>query len=190
MTTSADIASVVLGIEPVDDLERHHRDDALAWLRSTDDVFRRVPPRTPPKHLVAYVVLRDEADGSILLVDHRQSGLWLPAGGHVEPGEDPADAAQREAVEELGVSAPFVDPRRSPTFITVTRTVGRPEDRHVDVSLWYVLCGSRDDALTIDERELAGARWWKQGELAAADPGRFDPHLGRLVAKAGPPARA
>ncbi|MFE5112552.1 hypothetical protein [Streptomyces sp. NPDC056663] len=25
----------------------------------------------------------------MLLVAHRKAGLWLPAGGHVEPGEDP-----------------------------------------------------------------------------------------------------
>jgi 8-oxo-dGTP diphosphatase len=183
MTTGADVAAVVRAIDPVDDLERQHRGDTLAWLRSTSDVFRRIPPRTPPKHLVAYVVLRDPTDGSLLLVDHRRSGLWLPAGGHVEPGEDPADAARREASEELGVTAVFVDPGRAPAFLTVTTTVGRAEDRHVDVSLWYLLHESRADPLAVDGRELAGVRWWAPAELAAADPARFDPHLGRFAAK-------
>jgi 8-oxo-dGTP diphosphatase len=184
VTTSADVAAVVGAIRPGDPLERQHRDDTLAWLLSTDDVFYRTPPRTPPKHLAAYAAFQDEADGSILLVDHRRSGLWLPAGGHVEPGEDPADAAEREAAEELGADATFLDPSRAPVFLTATETVGPPERRHVDVSLWYLLRGSRQDLLTPDPVELAGFRWWTPQELVAADPGLFDPHLGRFLAKA------
>lgn len=97
MSTSADLAALVLAMPAGDPLERAHRSRTLAWLGSTDDVFRRVPPRIPAQHLVAYVVLSDPLDGSVLLVDHRRSGLWLPAGGHVEPGEDPSDTARREA---------------------------------------------------------------------------------------------
>ncbi len=38
-------------ISPVDDLEAEHQLDALQWLQSTDDVFRRVKPATPDRHL-------------------------------------------------------------------------------------------------------------------------------------------
>jgi len=38
---------------------------------------------------VSYLLLVDRPAGSVLLCDHRLSGLWLPAGGHVEPGEHP-----------------------------------------------------------------------------------------------------
>jgi 8-oxo-dGTP diphosphatase len=82
--------------------------ECLAWLRGTDDVFRRMKPRTPSPHLVAYFVLRDEQDGSVLLVDHIKAGLWLPSGGHVEPDAHPVDTVQREVSEELGVPAVFV----------------------------------------------------------------------------------
>lgn len=128
-------------------------------------------------------MLRDASDGAVLLVEHRRSGLWLPAGGHVEPGEHPADAAGREAAEELGVDAVLVDRRRLPAFITVTETVGDPDERHVDVSLWYLLRGSRQDTFVLDPRELAGVGWWTREEVSAADPCCFDPHLGRFLAK-------
>lgn len=187
MTAGPEVAAVLRAIVPGDEQERSHLEDALAWSGSTDDVYRRVPPRTPPKHLVSYVLLRDETDGSVLLVDHRRSGLWLPAGGHVEPGEHPADAARREAAEELGASAVFADPLRRPAFVTVTETVGDVEVRHVDVTLWYLLAGSRRDVLAPDERELAGVRWWSRRELAAAPAERFDPHLGRFLTKIGRP---
>ena len=37
-----------------------------------------------------------------LLARHAHSGLWSLIGGGVEPGEDPADAVDREVFEETG----------------------------------------------------------------------------------------
>lgn len=99
------VAGLVSGLEPTDDLGREHRRNALSWLARTDDIFRRVKPVTPSPHLVSYFLLVDRTAGSVLLCDHRLSGLWLPTGGHVEPGEHPLAAVRREAVEELGVAA-------------------------------------------------------------------------------------
>ena len=53
------IASLVSGIEPTDDLGREHRRNTLSWLAGTDDIFRRVKPRTPSPHLVSYFLLVD-----------------------------------------------------------------------------------------------------------------------------------
>ena len=40
----------------------------------------------------------------VLLVDHRMAQLWLPNGGHVEPGEHPRDTVVRELKEEIGLA--------------------------------------------------------------------------------------
>ena len=130
---------------------------------------------------MSYAVLTDPRDGSVFLVDHRLSGLWLPAGGHVEPGEDPAATAGREALEELGLEADFSIAGRRPVFVTSTRTTG--PDSHTDVSLWYLLAGYPGMPVVLDPREFAGGRWWTGPELVAADPARFDPHMGRFLAK-------
>jgi hypothetical protein len=122
-----DVAALVAAIEPYDDTERAQQADVLAWLASTPDVYRRVKPATPPRHLVSYAVLASPRDGHVFLVDHRLAGLWLPAGGHVEPREEPAATAEREAREELA--------------------------------------------------------WWTGPQLASADPARFDPNMGRFLAK-------
>ena len=48
-----------------------------------------------------------DATGRVLLVlrSHEpQSGRWSIPGGHVEPGETPAEAAAREALEETGLT--------------------------------------------------------------------------------------
>ncbi|MEU1836359.1 NUDIX hydrolase [Micromonospora chersina] len=179
-----EIRALVEALTPGDELEARHRATALAWLAGTADIFRRVKPRTPSPHLVAYFLLRDETDGAVLLVDHRKAGMWLPSGGHVEPGEDPAQTVRREMVEELGVPAVFAPALgERPAFLTVTGTVGPPEERHTDVSLWYVLTGSRDQKLIPDPAEFRAVRWWTPAEVTAAPPGTVEPHLGRMLAK-------
>jgi 8-oxo-dGTP pyrophosphatase MutT (NUDIX family) len=171
-------------LRPFDDLEARHRRESLAWLRHTDDVFRRVQPRTPSPHLVAYFLLRDDLDGSVLLVDHIKAGLWLPPGGHVEPGEHPVETVRREVAEELGVPAVFLPQLgERPLFLTVTETVGTLEQRHTDVSLWFVLASSRDQVFTPDTGEFRGIRWWTPQEVRDADPTTLDPHMGRMIAK-------
>lgn len=46
--------------------------------------------------------------GATLLHWHRKVGLWLPPGGHIEPNEDPMQAARREALEETGIVVEIV----------------------------------------------------------------------------------
>ncbi|MGC1209987.1 MAG: NUDIX domain-containing protein [Micromonospora sp.] len=188
MRVESEIRALVEALTPTDELEARHRAECLAWLAGTDDIFRREKPRTPSPHLVAYFLLRDEGDGSVLLVDHIKAGRWLPSGGHVEPGEHPVETVRREVWEELGVPAVF-SPRfgERPAFLTVTGTQGPPEDRHTDVSLWFVLHGSRDQTLTPDWGEFRGVRWWTPQEVAVAEPATLDPHMGRMMAKLAAP---
>lgn len=177
VATAATVAALVEHIPVLDTVSAEHHARALEWLASTDDVFRREPPATPAPHLVGYVAVVDPASRLLLLVDHRRSGLWLPAGGHVEPGEDPADTVRREVREELGLEADFLLPR--PVLLTWTSTTG--PDSHVDVSLWYVLRADPAAPLTWDGRELRGVRWWTPHEVATAAAGATEPHLQRFV---------
>jgi 8-oxo-dGTP diphosphatase len=175
------VHGLVERLRPFDGVEAGHRAEALRWLESTDDVFRRVKPATPDRHLVSYVVLADRADGSTLLVDHINAGLWLPPGGHVEPDEHPGETARREAEEELGID--LAEPVL-PSFITVTRTVGQ-DHGHVDVSLWFMFDVRRDTPITPNPTEFRAVRWWTPADVRATAADRFDPHYRRFLAKAG-----
>ncbi|MFI6044420.1 NUDIX hydrolase [Nocardia sp. NPDC051321] len=177
-TATAVVAEIVSGIEPFDALEQEHLDEALAWLASTDDVFRRVKPATPPRHLVSYVVLVDPDARAVLLGRHRLAGLWLPTGGHVDPGEHPLEAARREVVEEIGIPADFTVTGTDPLFLTITSTVGA--DSHDDVSLWYLIRGARSQHYRLDPREFSAEHWWDIDQFAVLDA---DPHFGRFLAK-------
>lgn len=179
----ATLEGTVRAIEPVNELEAEHRANTLQWVRATAKIYRTRKPDVPPKHLVAYFAVVDVHAGRILLVDHINAGLWLPTGGHVEPGEDPRATVARELGEELGVSGALVDGLSSnPLFVTQTTTVGS-DAGHVDVSLWYVVAASVDDRFDPDPGEFRGIRWWTWAEVHAAPPDTLDPHLPRFVNK-------
>jgi 8-oxo-dGTP pyrophosphatase MutT (NUDIX family) len=56
-------------------------------------------------HLVGVsgVVVNDRNE--VLLVKAKEIDNWMPVGGMVEPGEEPADGIAREVMEEAGVEA-------------------------------------------------------------------------------------
>ena len=90
-------------IQPLDGLEYETKLDVLSWIDSGAELCRLEKPAKPPKHLISYFAVVDGEH--VLLVDHVNAELWLPTGGHVDPGEHPRDTAMREAREELDVQA-------------------------------------------------------------------------------------
>jgi len=170
------IVEIVAAIEPLDEVEREHRDSTIEWIRSGAPIFRTMKPDVPPVHLVSYFALVDEIGGRLLLVDHKLAGLWLPSGGHLEPEEDPRATVIRELAEELNLAADFVQP--NPLFITVTQTLGYGD--HTDVSLWYLLRGDSSRAIEFDRGEFHSVRWFDFDEIPFE---RSDPHMRRFVAK-------
>jgi 8-oxo-dGTP pyrophosphatase MutT (NUDIX family) len=162
-------------IVPLDDIEALHREDGLTWIESGVELCRLAKPATPPKHLVSYFAVVEGEN--LLLVDHKSAQLWLPSGGHVEPGEHPRATVVRELFEELGFNAPHeIGP---PLMITITETAGLTSG-HTDVSLWYVVRAEPGLALRVDTDEFNDVRWF---HFADVPYGRTDPHLPRFVRK-------
>lgn len=89
----------------------------------------------------AYVV----AEGHTLLVWHEKQRTWFPPGGHVEPNEDPVQAAVREALEETGLEVEVISPPdllvvdqpevKPPPAVILIEDVERPDQpfhQHID----------------------------------------------------------
>jgi 8-oxo-dGTP diphosphatase len=179
------ISDLVTSVRPFDAREAADQADILGWVASGRQLFRTVPPDTPPKHLVVYFVPVDATRRCLLLGHHRKSGLWLPPGGHVEDGEDPRQAVRREAGEELGISAEFHPALggERPFFLTVTPTNGPVS--HLDVDLWFVLQVGREARLTPDPREFNGVRWLDLDDQQDWESAAYDPEMGRFAGKLG-----
>lgn len=171
------IRDEICGIEPLDSLEGEHIADALAWIDSGAELCRLTKPAIPPKHLVSYFVVVDS--GFVLLVDHKNARRWLPTGGHVEPDEHPRATVAREIVEELGFGT--VPPVGPPLMLTVITTVGKTAG-HTDVSLWYVVHGSRQQPISFAKDEFYAVQWF---EFSNVPFHHSDPHLKRFMTKLG-----
>jgi 8-oxo-dGTP diphosphatase len=169
------IREEVESVDPFDALEQAHRADALAWIDSGVELCRTQKPATPPKHLVSYFVLVD--DEYVLLVDHKNAQLWLPSGGHVEPGEHPRVTVARELREELGLG--LGSAVEAPLMLTISETVGMTAG-HTDVSLWYMVNADRSVALQFDTEEFHSVQWFHFSEAPVS---RSDPHLERFLGK-------
>jgi 8-oxo-dGTP pyrophosphatase MutT (NUDIX family) len=171
------IRDEVAALRPLDAIEAGHREQVLAWIASGAELCCLAKPATPPMHLVSYFVVVDKSQQRLLLVEHRNAGLWLPPGGHVEPGEHPRETVAREFREELGFD--LDEPVGAPLFITATKTVGLTAG-HTDVSLWYLVRVHSTQGIVFDEAEFASVRWF---DLDALPLAHSDPHLARFVAK-------
>ncbi|MDQ0994750.1 NUDIX domain-containing protein [Streptomyces sp. V3I7] len=176
------LLELVGAIEPWDDLERTHQKTATQWIASGAPLHRVRKPDLPAMHLVSYFVILDDMRGQLLLVAHRKAGLWLPAGGHVEPGEEPWATVVRECREELGIEAvasPITG--EHPLFLTVTRTRG--QGTHTDVSLWYLLNADADTITSYDQGEFDAIRWLTVEQVLEEPDELLDPHMHRFARK-------
>ena len=91
-------------------------------------------------------------EGRVALHWHRKIGMWLPAGGHIEAGEDPLEAAMREVREEFAVEVEVMPitgrvqyqggPRQIEPPYTILDCWPEPEHCHVDhVYLFRLISG-------------------------------------------------
>lgn len=118
----------------------------------------------------AYVVRGDKT----LLLKHRKLGMWLPPGGHVEPGETPDEAVRREVLEETGLEIDFVEAPRPPAMdderVTSLHQPQRVQveaipnhDHHLDL-VYFTAARPGREASTDEGHEM---RWHSLADLEA-----------------------
>lgn len=151
---------------PADDAEAAALDRFLAEI---DRLPHPLDEAADPVHVTASAVVAGRR--GTLLHRHKRLGMWLQPGGHLDPGEEPADAARRETTEETGLRV--TTPAAAPTLIHVD--VHQAARGHTHLDLRYLLIGpdappapppgespavrwfSWDEALTVADASLAGA---------------------------------
>jgi 8-oxo-dGTP pyrophosphatase MutT (NUDIX family) len=102
----------------------------------------------------------------VLLHRHKRLGLWLQPGGHIDAGEEPADAALREAREETGLDCAWTPRGRELVHVDVhPAALG-----HTHLDLRYLAAADGDPAPPAGESQAV--RWFSWEEaIAIADPG-------------------
>jgi 8-oxo-dGTP pyrophosphatase MutT (NUDIX family) len=114
--------------------------------------------------------------GEILLIrPHGYStGEWTLAGGGVEAGESPVEAMRRELAEELGIGCedPVELPVTNRFIYSDSHKRARKLDHDGQDAVMFFVSLSREAGLVLQTEELAEARWFANGEAAAAFPVR------------------
>lgn len=90
----------------------------------------------PQSHFCVYFAGYDPEAKKIFIGHHKKSGLWLFNGGHIDVGETPEEALEREMGEEWGVKIKLEDIGK-PRLLTVT-PIDRPNikcTKHYDI--WF-----------------------------------------------------
>jgi 8-oxo-dGTP pyrophosphatase MutT (NUDIX family) len=122
---------------------------------------------------VTAVVRRDD---EVLLVQRADNGAWTPVTGIPEPGEEPADAAVREVLEEAGVTARA--DRLASTWVSgpVTHANGDLAT-YLDLTFACTYLGGEAHVADDESRDVA---WVRRTDLAAR--GLSDEMLHRIDA--------
>ena len=116
---------------------------ALEFLRRIDsgNITRDEDPKS---HFCVYFAAYDLKQKQFFIGHHKKSGLWLFNGGHIDKGEVPREAVEREIEEEWGIKMPtssIGDPR----LLTITEIDNPTKQicrRHYDI--WYFISVNKD----------------------------------------------
>lgn len=152
------VRAQVAAHEPIDGRERSAKQQALAFL----DRLPRPLEAVDPTHVTASAVVVGRR--GVLLHRHRKLGRWMQPGGHLDPAEEPAEAAVRECREETGLSVthPWGEPR------LVHLDVHAAAAGHVHIDLRYLVEGP-DAPPAPEPGESPEVAWvsWDEAEVLA-----------------------
>jgi 8-oxo-dGTP pyrophosphatase MutT (NUDIX family) len=133
------------------------------FLTELDRLSSPCDEEADPTHVTASAIVVGRR--GTVLHRHKRLGIWMQPGGHIDAGENPDEAARREAFEELGLAV--AHPASGPTLLHVD--VHAAAHGHTHLDLRYLLIGADDDPHP-PPGESQDARWFSWNEaLVTAD---------------------
>ena len=148
---------------------------AIAALRLFLEKFPEPCSRkTLAGHVTGSALVMDRGTGLALRVYHPKLACWVfSAGGHIDSGETPWDAATRELREEVGIKAQLIAPQVQGTPLplslaahAIPASAAKGEPAHWHYDLVYLFETDSLPTVTADPREVGEYQW---AEVTAFD---------------------
>lgn len=146
---------------------------------SEADLFLRWPSKA---HVTGSAWILNEACSHTLLIGHAKYGIFVPPGGHTDPGENPQQAAWREASEETGIEKQHLRPIGNLLDVDVHEIPAnekRGEGRHWHCDARYPFIASAEAKVNLNLEECTDVKWVPLSELLES----ADQSLRRLAQK-------
>lgn len=111
--------------------------------------------------------------GKVLLLWHKKLQMWLPPGGHIEPGELPDEAAVREVKEESGLdvvllSQPALPPLPGPRQLARPEGIQLeqigPDHQHIDL-IYFARPADPTAVKPVANLEVERVGWYGRDQL-------------------------
>jgi 8-oxo-dGTP pyrophosphatase MutT (NUDIX family) len=147
------------------------------------------PPMSRVPRVGGRLLLVDPDDRVLLIHERLEFGgtHWLTPGGGVEAGEGPADAAAREAVEEVGIAVSL--PAGAEPVLTTRRDWSWDGVDYDQVDHFFLVrvpdgTVAQPQELTGPEQQTRiGERWWSVAELRATEDVLVPPDLADVLSR-------
>jgi 8-oxo-dGTP pyrophosphatase MutT (NUDIX family) len=146
-------------------VDARERDSIATFLTTIDTLDHPFDEHAAPTHVTGSAIVTSAA--GVVLHLHKRLSMWLQPGGHIDDGEEPWEAALREAREETGL--PIVGADTPPELMHVDVHPGPRGHTHLDLRYHFT-------SPPVDPAPPAGespeVRWfsWPQA-IAMAEPG-------------------
>lgn len=155
--------------QPYNEQEEKDREVMLQFLASQKDIFTR---ENQVAHFTASSWLLNRAHDKVLMIYHNIYHSWSWTGGHADGETDLLSVAQREAMEETGVTD--IRAVHEDIFSVEILTVDGHEKRgayvpsHLHLNVTYLLEADEAEVLRVKPDENSGVKWFPLEEALTA----------------------
>ncbi len=127
--------------------------------------FSAQPPLLPDIHVSAIALVRERR---VLMVTARGRDVFYMPGGKIDEGESTADAAAREAREEVSVHLSPAD--LTELFVVTTQAHGEPEGRLVRMHVFAVDAVAAASVTPAPSAEVSALHWVTSADVDRCPP--------------------